>query len=750
MSLIRRPSARILPPRRHPPARPRSRARLLAAALLIPALLLAPWTGSGGRAGAAAPAAPAPPAAARLALARVNAYRALDGLAPLRLSDALDRAAQAHADYFRTNVDRFQGVSLAVHQENPSWPGFTGVEPWDRAAVQGYPSQAVIGEDMAFGSGLLAGVDGLMATVYHRLLLLDPVAADLGAGLAGSPGEAALLPVLDLETGRTGSWPRLDPATAVLYPVDGQSGVPVAFTGEVPDPLAPFGRQAPAGYPITVQFPSLLLSGLQLESASLVDRSTGAAVPFWALTPESAARAGQADELGMAVALLPKAPLEAGHRYEVSVDLLLRDASGVQHRFQRTWSFTTQAPAYPPLERLEARWALDGAGRVSLVQLSLPAGVPGSAVRAFLGGVPVVPAEGGGATFAFRPPAGVAGGPADLLVELADGQGLLWQDFLRAGETAAPAPGAPPATVALSVDGQRAGQAQRLPGGAVRLPLEALAAFAGWQAERLPGSGEWWIRPGGGGEGWVAQEGRAVLWPLDPTAAPLALPAPLLPTGGGAGLPLEPGDALVARLLGSDARLAVEGDGSVALDHFLYDVAGNWAAEAIRGLAEQGVVAGYPDGSFRPGRPLAAGEALALLVRALGLKPAPLPAGLAASGSWVARPELLGAALAGGLLTTEEAAAFRPSAPVERVDLAVWLARAAALQPWRESAATGLPYADLAGLTAAQRQALAVVRAAGLMMGEPGQGAPRFAPYRPLSRAEGAAVTARLLRLLSR
>ncbi|MDI3299598.1 MAG: S-layer homology domain-containing protein [Bacillota bacterium] len=723
--------------------------QLLLASFLVLALLSTPWAGPEARAQAALPA-PSAGAAAQLALARINGYRALEGLAPLQLSDSLGRAAQAHADYFLTNVGRFQGISLAVHEENPSWPGFTGVEPWDRAAAQGYPSQAVIGEDMAFGSGLLAGVDGLMATVYHRLLLLDPYAADLGVGLAGAQGQADVLPVLDLETGRRGSWPRLDPATAVLYPADGQGDVPVAFTGEIPDPLAPFGARAPAGYPITVQFPSLLLSSLDLQSASLVDRSTGGDVPFWALTPQSAAQAGQADELGLAVALLPRAPLAAGHRYEVSVDVLLRDVSGVEHRFQRTWSFTTQAPAYPPLQRLDARWALDQQGRISLVQLSLPAGVPGSAVRAFLAGLPVVQVQATASTFDFEAPAGVGAGPADLLVELQDGQGLSWPDFLRAGERVAPAPGAPPATVALDVDGAAAGQAQRLAGGVVRLPLDAVAAFAGWRLQRLPGSGEWWIRPGGTGGGYVAQEGRGFLWPVDRPVAPEPLPAPLLAAGGTVWLPLQPGSELAGRLLGESARLVVRGDGSVALDHFLYDISGNWAAPVIRQLAGQGVVTGYPDGSFQPQRPLSRGEALALVVRALGLKPAPLPGASASGDSWVAAGGLLGAAVAGGLLTPQEAASFQPAAPVERVELAVWLARAKALQRWQGSDASRLPYGDLAGLSAAERQAVAVVRAAGVMVGEPGGPAPRFAPGRPLSRAEGAVVAARLLDLVSR
>src|ERR1700722_16890765 len=42
----------------------------------------------------------------------------------------------------------------------------------------------------------------------------------------------------------------------VIYPVDGQKGVPVAFPGhELPDPI-PDAHGAIAGYPVTASFPS--------------------------------------------------------------------------------------------------------------------------------------------------------------------------------------------------------------------------------------------------------------------------------------------------------------------------------------------------------------------------------------------------------------------------------------------------------------------------------------------------------------
>jgi len=51
------------------------------------------------------------------------------------------------------------------------------------------------------------------------------------------------------------------------------------------------------------------------------------------------------------------------------------------------------------------------------------------------------------------------------------------------------------------------------------------------------------------------------------------------------------------------------------------DVAGNWAEPFIRVLVEQGIIAGYPDGTFRPDRAITRAEFAALLNKAFNLQP---------------------------------------------------------------------------------------------------------------------------------
>ena len=51
------------------------------------------------------------------------------------------------------------------------------------------------------------------------------------------------------------------------------------------------------------------------------------------------------------------------------------------------------------------------------------------------------------------------------------------------------------------------------------------------------------------------------------------------------------------------------------------DVAGNWAEPFIKVLVEKGIIAGYPDGSFRPDQPVNRAEFAALLTKAFDLEP---------------------------------------------------------------------------------------------------------------------------------
>ena len=51
------------------------------------------------------------------------------------------------------------------------------------------------------------------------------------------------------------------------------------------------------------------------------------------------------------------------------------------------------------------------------------------------------------------------------------------------------------------------------------------------------------------------------------------------------------------------------------------DTAGNWAEPFIQVLVQKGIIAGYPDGTFKPDRPVTRAEFAALLNKAFDLSP---------------------------------------------------------------------------------------------------------------------------------
>ncbi len=166
------------------------------------------------------------------------------------------------------------------------------------------------------------------------------------------------------------------------------------------------------------------------------------------------------------------------------------------------------------------------------------------------------------------------------------------------------------------------------------------------------------------------------------------------------------------------------------------DTAGHWAAEEIGVLAARGVISGYPDGSFRPEKPLTRAELAALLARFLGLKAtAPGDAfGDVPPGAWYAGAV---AAVREEGLMSGAGGKFRPHATLTREELAAVALRVAGIGT-RDLAPT---FADAQMIAPWARQAVATAAAAGLMSGV---GENRFAPRAPVTRAQAAAILCRL------
>ncbi|PYI56209.1 invasin domain 3-containing protein [Paenibacillus flagellatus] len=178
------------------------------------------------------------------------------------------------------------------------------------------------------------------------------------------------------------------------------------------------------------------------------------------------------------------------------------------------------------------------------------------------------------------------------------------------------------------------------------------------------------------------------------------------------------------------------------------DVAGHWAAEAIRQAAAARIADGYPDGTFRPDAKVTRAEFVVLLARAIGLSGAGASSEPAAGETW---PDwafaTIGRAMAAGLSDGYEDGTFRPAASVTRAEMAVWLHRALVHAGRGASGSLdgGDPagaYADAADVPAWALDAFRAAIGAGLLVGDE-RG--RLRPADAVTRAEAVTVLLRLI-----
>jgi uncharacterized protein YkwD len=256
---------------------------------------------------------------AKKALARVNAYRADAGLKPVALDDALSQACLKHGRYLVLNEGNPALDGLKAHDEDLKLPG---------ASVEG--REAGLKSDIAIGDfDPLDGLDAWMATLYHRVPILEPNLERIGFACARGrrQGWATLL---NVGSGRAGG----DRPHPVFYPADNQTGVPLNFpnSGEVPNPI-PEDKTGKAGYPITAFFPhkTPLVNAL----GKLTD-AKGNEVPSWFSSKEKPANPNYLKHQGNTVCLIPKEPLPPNATIHVQLQGQLAGKA-----WEKKWKFTT-------------------------------------------------------------------------------------------------------------------------------------------------------------------------------------------------------------------------------------------------------------------------------------------------------------------------------------------------------------------------------------------------------------------------
>lgn len=250
------------------------------------------------------------------AVERVNAFRKLADLPPVKLDDLLSHGCRAHAVYLALNARRPEAQGLLVHEEDKSLPGYT---PEGKKAAKA--------SDISIGGEPNDAIASWMATLYHRIPLLEPNLKSVGFGCArGDHG--GWITVLDVGNGLDTKTPRPGP---VLYPVENQTDVPLEFPGnELPNPI-PDDATGRAGYPITVFFP---IQQPLVGAAGKLEDAKGRPVECWFSSPES--RANPNHPQGTTVCLIAKEPLQPEHRYRATFT-----GEQLGKPWRKSWTFTT-------------------------------------------------------------------------------------------------------------------------------------------------------------------------------------------------------------------------------------------------------------------------------------------------------------------------------------------------------------------------------------------------------------------------
>jgi len=263
------------------------------------------------------------PSTAQSMVDQINYYRGLAGVPIVQPHPALTAAAQNHANYDLLNYNDGTAWTNGPHSEVEGKPGFTGNTAADRMAAALFPYAPNV-EIMNYFDNPIQSVDGWMATVFHRVGMLNPTSQYVGYGHGRNTAE--YVDVVDFGRGATELSGSPNP---VVYPANRQTDVPLFGAGETPSPL-PAGAQYPIGFPITIQ--PIFGTTLVVTQAELRDES-GTVVTVYP-TPAGCDSS--------CYALIPTAGLQPATVYHAYV---AGSVDGVA--FTTTWSFTTVACASP-------------------------------------------------------------------------------------------------------------------------------------------------------------------------------------------------------------------------------------------------------------------------------------------------------------------------------------------------------------------------------------------------------------------
>lgn len=269
-----------------------------------------------------------------IAFNEYNAFRAIEGLGPVRQNANIDIAAKNHAAYVQTNQS-----GADAHHEIAGKPGFTGAEPGDRMAAAGYAGASST-EVIAFEGIQMTSVQTLLSTVFHRNAMMTQGLTDVGI----APGDDSGPTYIDAGYIK----PQKNAGDYVgVFPYDKQTGVPMTHHTESPNPfykefeMTQANVCAKTSYPISIATETSTVLKVTLFTVTPEGQSTPLDVRLMLRDSSDL----NLQYLGANVAfIVGKAPFTRGTKYTVHfVGTATGKATGSANglAIDKTWTFTT-------------------------------------------------------------------------------------------------------------------------------------------------------------------------------------------------------------------------------------------------------------------------------------------------------------------------------------------------------------------------------------------------------------------------
>jgi uncharacterized protein YkwD len=263
------------------------------------------------------------------AFVRLNSIRSSVGLGLLAQNTNLDNAAAAHSKYMNLN-----GLADNVHVESAGKPGFTGARVGDRIGATSYGRPTGGGEVISFVGSAKESIDGLIAAVYHRMVLLQYRPKEIGIGFLQTSTDKNPLfntynNVFNLAYADGGQG--APAVNAVVWPADNSTTTSVSMPAELPRPGIP-GASGVFGYPVSI---SVDEDRVLVPTTFTLTDNTGATVSCnlvsFATDPNMVTFNNKSF-----VAVVPRDSLKAASTYTVQ---FVGNLDGAP--FSRSWSFKT-------------------------------------------------------------------------------------------------------------------------------------------------------------------------------------------------------------------------------------------------------------------------------------------------------------------------------------------------------------------------------------------------------------------------